>query len=336
MVKRYIYIDYIRVFSIFMVIVLHCICDYYNNLINAEKTLWTILGFVNEITRTGVPLFFMISGFLLLNSNITNIRVFYKHRLLKIGIPFLIYNLIYYLNSPAKKSLGVFLTEFFNSGSSYHLWFIYSILLIYLFVPFIKMAVEKCDLKQVILFLLLLTFQTTIKPFINTVFNGFYVYLSEDGVVGYFGYIVLGYILGKYDFNNRIKCVIYIIGILFMFITPIISMSSAVKTGEFLFHGGYSLNHYVEASAVFLFFKEKVNCENKVIYKLSEATLGAYFIHVLILEKIRLISFKVAPCVEMLIWIFSVTVLSFLWGYIVKCSKYIQFYHIKIKNLKKM
>lgn len=313
---RYIYIDYIRIFAILMVIILHCVCDYYNNFSNVRKDLWFILGFVNEICRTGVPLFFMISGFLLLNKEIKDIKTFYKQRFAKIGIPFLFYNAFYYMTVPnADKSISGFLKEFINCGSGYHLWFIYSILFIYLMIPFIKMITDKCNLKMLIFFLLLVIFQTTIKPFMNVVFfDKAYIYLTEDGIVGYMGYLILGYILGKYDFEKKQKYLIYLTGILFMIVTPLVSMSNVVKNNEFLFHGGYALNHYVEAAAVFLFFKDYIHKKSYLVFMLSNASLGAYFIHVFILEQLKKVPMDLTPSNQMMLWIASTVVLSFLWG----------------------
>ena len=95
--KHYPYIDAVRVFAIIMVMVLHCIFEYYNDISNTQNTLWSILSYVNELTRTGVPLFFMISGFLLLNEDIKSISQFYKKRFLKVLVPFLIYDIFYYV-----------------------------------------------------------------------------------------------------------------------------------------------------------------------------------------------------------------------------------------------
>ncbi len=328
--KNYSYIDIIRVFSIFMVITLHCICDYYADLANAGRGLWHVIGYVNELTRVGVPLFFMISGFLLLSKDIPNIKAFYKKRILKIGIPFIIYDIFYYvyMSASAGRDISVsgFFAELLHNGSAYHLWFVYSILFIYLLMPFLRIIVKNCNLNSLILLFILAIFQTSIRPFINTMSGGgFYLFLTDDGITGYIGYVILGYILGTYDFSKHTRRIIYALSIASFVLTPLLTMNSAVKTGEYLFIGGYSLNHYIEAAGIFLWCKTNMHRESSLITKLSEYSFGAYLIHVFILEIIKPIPMDLTPSVTMLVWLAATVVLSFGWGAaekkLTKCAK---------------
>lgn len=319
--SHYSYIDFIRVFSICMVIILHCIYEHYNNLTNIEQKFRIMLGYVNELSRTGVPLFFMISGFLLLNGDIANIKAFYKKRILKIGIPFLIYDIFYYIFfcifNKNSISITVFLKELINCGSAYHLWFIYSILFLYLIIPFIKIIIDKISFKTTLWLFSIIIFQTTIKPFINTIFNGYiYVYLTEDGILGYLGYMLLGYILGSHKFTLKIKGLIYITGIVFFAAIPIMNTHSAKTNGIFPFNGGYTINHYAEAAAIFLFYKNRIHNSNKCISAIAFITMDAYFIHVFILELLKKYSsWNIGPFTMIILWIILTILLSFSWGF---------------------
>ena len=82
-----------------MVIVLHALGDYFYKESSFGSSLWWCLGFINEFCRTGVPLFFMISGFLLLKEDIPDIKEFYKRRFTKICIPLACYNVFYYVDN---------------------------------------------------------------------------------------------------------------------------------------------------------------------------------------------------------------------------------------------
>ncbi len=321
--NRWGYIDFIRVFAIVLVILLHCICDYYNNPANSATKSWYAFGFLNELCRTGVPLFFMISGYLLLRKEITDIKGFYKRRILKVCIPFLFYDIFYYIFLSyihhTDASVVGFFKELFNTGSAYHLWFIYSILFLYLLMPFIQMILQKIDLRLTVLFLVLVVFHTTIKPFINTVADGtLYIFLAEDGFIGYLGYAVLGYLLGTYRLPVKAEKAIYAIGLVFLIGIPILSMYRIHSGGDFLFHGGYSLNHYVEAAAIYLFCKKHIRGECRFIGRLSSVTFGAYFSHVFFIEVLKLFNWNTTPTVKTLAF-FSITLIScFLWGFVEK------------------
>ncbi|MBQ6998363.1 MAG: acyltransferase family protein [Clostridia bacterium] len=317
--KNYKYIDFIRVFSIFMVILLHCICDYYADVANAGRNLWYVIGYANELARVAVPLFFMISGFLLLSKDITDIKAFYKKRILKIGIPFIAYDIFYYIYMTVQAgrdiSVSGFFTELINCGSAYHLWFVYSILFIYLLMPFLQIIVKNCDAKKLIFLFLIAIFQTSIRPLINTFADGrFYLFLADDGITGYIGYVLLGYILGKYDLKKNTKRIIYALSIATFIITPLISMNRVLNTGDYLFLSGYSSNHYIEAAGIFIWCRDHLHKESKIITKLSHHSFSAYLIHVFFLEILKPIPLNLAPSSVMLLWFASVSVLSFAWS----------------------
>ncbi len=318
--KRFEYLDYIRVFATVMVIIIHCIYEYLGDFSNKGSILWTSLVFVNELLRTGVPLFFMMSGYLLLQKDITDIKAFYKKRFVKIAIPFLVYDIFYFiLNSIIYKtdfSVMRFLRELADRGSAYHLWFVYSILFIYLLMPFLRMIVSKCTVKTLFLFLVLCGFQTTVRPILNIIFNGkLHFYLTDDGIMGYVGYVILGYLMGNFNFSKKTEKIIYLLGIVSFILFPIWNIYTTETTGDLFFNGGYTLNHYIEAAAVFLFFKNHIHKSNKFISELSAVSFSAYLIHVAILNIVQLLDFGTDVGNTMLIWSVSVVFLSFLWGF---------------------
>ena len=316
------YVDAVRVFAMVMVILLHCICDYSNHSGNFGRPLWWITAFVNELTRTGVPLFFMISGFLLIDSvDVSNISKFYKRRFSKVAVPFLIYNVFYFCYFKIRNGEnlldGQFFTQLVNNGSAYHLWFVYSLLFLYLFIPFIKIIAERSSLKMLLAFFVLTIFQTTLKPFFNILFGEkVYFFLTEDGVVGYMGYAVLGYILGKYEVKWD-KAIITL-GLLAIPVFAVANFYGATQCNGFVFSGGYTLNHYIEATAIFLLFKNLNINKNKVLGLLSVLSFRAYLIHVFVIELFKPVFDDFSPSVMMLAMFILTLGLSFGWAYIVE------------------
>ena len=332
------YIDFLRVFAAIMVIILHAVSDYYLDSINFETRLWWVFTIVNEICRTGVPLFFMITGYLMLSkSKIVSIKDFYKKRIFKILIPFLIWDIIYYCYYRCINNLNIFDVAFFDelllTGSAYHLWYVYSLIFLYLLLPFIKIITDKCSLKLQILFLFLVILQTTVKPFINIV-TWTYFYFAPDGFIGYLGYMLLGNILGKFDFKKSTRIVIYILGLAGAALGIIGNYLYSVENGfNLIFNGGYMLNHFLFAGAIFVFFKyavQKANpSKNNFISKLSTLTLTVYFVHVLPIEIAKEHFYGLAPSTLALYKFLIALFASFIIAYIIESFKKIIFYRRK-------
>lgn len=317
---RLVYLDYIRVTATVMVMVLHCIYVYYESSENYGLPLWRFLGYVDEFTRTGVPLFFMISGYLTLSRDINDFGAFYRKRFAKVGLPFIAYDVFYYLvgsaNAGIEPTFEGYFKGFLVSGNEYHLWFVYSIMFMYLLAPFFRRIVVACNEGQIWFLVMLATFQTTLRPLFNYLFGsyGISLYLANDGFSAYMGYFILGYLLGTHAEGKWIKRTLYILGILSFVTVPYITAKSLMTDGTSFFTGGYTINHYLEAAALFLFFKEFANKPSRLITELSDVSFSAYLIHVFIIEFMREIPLGMSPLKLMSLYAAVAVVLSFLWG----------------------
>ena len=168
------YLDVLRCLAIFLVIALHCTAG---QIVRPElfgTRTWLACDIVNGFARMGVPLFFMISGFLLLSSGKTDdIRGFYIHRFSKLLPPFLFWDVLYYFETCAAggqaPGLLPFLQELTGQGSKYHLWFIYQIAGLYLLMPFLKKILDHSTRREQLAFLAVVLLQPTIFRFLNII-----------------------------------------------------------------------------------------------------------------------------------------------------------------------
>lgn len=164
--------DYLRALAILAVVLIH----------TTTKTLevgqydvlhlsWSL--FLNQIFRFAVPLFFLISGFLLeLNyKDNLNYLTYFKKRISKIFIPFVVWSVFYYaiiFKFPLFN--WNFLSNLLTGDASYQLYFIPTLLIFYLLFPFLHSLRIILFNKFVILFLLsielvLLAIDYYVKPF---------------------------------------------------------------------------------------------------------------------------------------------------------------------------
>ncbi|MBE6612471.1 MAG: hypothetical protein E7632_08260, partial [Ruminococcaceae bacterium] len=295
MKQRIFYLDLLRAWAIPCVVMLHCITPILANQGFYGSTSWHLAVALNEFCRTGVPLFLMISGALLLSDERSaDIGYFYKKRLPRLIFPLLVWHTVYYLaytfNSGGSFSLRDLLAGLTNNGSAYHMWFVYSLLGIYLITPFLRRITESCSMKALGVLLLILLFPGTLRPLWN-VTVGHYIYLFDPLMECYLGYFLFGYLLTRVKLTKLLRILAIVCGIggfLMGFLAS--ELSSTAEALRYPFNGGYELNHYLLAGAIFFLLRDLTEGREipafptKLAAVLSDTAFGVYWIHVLLLE----------------------------------------------------
>lgn len=282
------YLNYLRFGSILFVILLHSASPFVTNAAYYHLPSYKVVLAVNEIGRAGVPLFFMMSGYLLLRDSRTLECVpFYRRRMSRILIPLTIWNLVYgvhYGMTPV-----TVLENAINQGCAYHFWFLYTLLGIYLLAPFLKRIVDSCTRPQLWWFLLLIGFTGTLRPMFNTV-TPWYLYLFSPLMEGYIAYFLFGYLLGTMPSGGKRERW----AALFLTVTGFSLgffgnyLLSSPENLSLPFNSGYSINHFLLAGGIFLLAR---NCRwleypaFRAVGRLAASlTFQIYFVHVLIMD----------------------------------------------------
>lgn len=286
--------DSLRALSTIAVIVLHITSP----LLTSMKSLtnWWIGNIIESSVRFSVPVFFMLTGALLFDKEYT-IGVFLKKRFFRVIIPFLFWSIPYILYSLAikvvhKENLDLFIVftfviDQFKNGSFYHLWFVYTLLGIYLFTPVIGKWIRNSTSKEILYFLIiwLLTVLFT-YPFLSV----FETKIDLSNFSGYLGYCILGYYLRKVNIQNTLKK--DIIAIFLFFTGLIITIAGTyflfLLKGEKdeLYYSYLTLNVLMCAIGVYLYIKDKYvknQSVSKFLRVMNKFSYGIYLAHVLIL-----------------------------------------------------
>lgn len=172
--NRVYFLDYLRVMACFMVILVHCIEPFYLGdggtlIASRSDALWVTS--INSLLRIAVPLFVMISSYLLVPITGSTTE-FYRRRIKRVAIPFLVFSLAYAL-IPAWGSgdeidiidnLRVLTFNFLPLSG--HLWFVYMMLGVYLIMPIISPWLEQVSARGERIFLALWILATAV-PFIR-------------------------------------------------------------------------------------------------------------------------------------------------------------------------
>lgn len=293
------YLHVLRIFATCLVVLLHSIAPYLTDAALFGTGSWWLFNILSSAVRMGVPLFFMISGYLMLRSSRTlEIGPFYRRRIPRVLIPFLAWDVIYFiascLNGNPDVTFRRFLKELLWQGSSYHLWFVYTILGLYLLSPFLKRIVDSCTRRQLWAFLLVILLPVTVTHFLN-VFSPVPVYLSAPLIEGYTGYFLFGYLLGTAELTPNFRRLVYLGGLVGALLNVFGNyLSSSPEAVNMVFNAGYSATHYLTAGAVFVLARSAPAPGEKLqafLARWSGLTYGIYLCHALLLT----VSFNLLP-----------------------------------------
>ena len=138
--RRMAELDLLRCLAILMVVTLHAAAPLLSDPSLLGTPAWYFCLLLDPFSRTGVPLFFMLSGFLILRDSRTlQVGPFYRRRLPRLVVPLVLWNLIYALadswGTHRPFSLLEYLGSLLDRGCYYHIWFIYLLVGLYLLAP---------------------------------------------------------------------------------------------------------------------------------------------------------------------------------------------------------
>lgn len=306
-----------RAFACIMVIFLHITGPWLHKLRGVNHNVWGCLALAHTFTRFCVPVFIMISGALLLGRE-NNFMDFIKQKFMRILRPLLFWS-IFYISIFFLYDLytGIPITYHYlkniilNSivyGAAYHLWYLYLILSLYVFIPFISSFINKKSTSFLLIFILGWFMILTLAQYYET--NTILHYSRL--LIGYLGYLILGYALYTISIHRNwgimLSLVLIILGCMGSFI-PVYKYytSMSVVLDKWFYY--LNVNVVILSSGVFLFFKY-VNFEFILFDKIAKHSFGIYFIHlfyIMVLNKF--IVLHEFPLVAYLI-ILSVGVLS--------------------------
>lgn len=286
-----------------MVVLVHCSCFPFR--IPGEITPlvmvdWFASDVYGAIGYLGVPLFIILSGALLLTPTKADepMRVYYKKRFARVGLPMIFWTVIYF-----GWSFGVRGTPFsvYNmeqgllSGSYPLLWFLYLLVGLYLVTPMLRVFVKHVDHRKFTVLLSIWFVGTVITPIIHT-FTTFSFNPLSFVVLDWVGY----FLLGIYLINTKIRSLWAYLGLLGGLIVAILGdwflTASMGESYTGFFHGYLSFNMIIASAALFLLLTripqsriDRLNpTVNGVIHWIGQNTLPIYLLHIMILETLQL------------------------------------------------
>ena len=278
------FINVLKVLAMLFVVCMHVISKALPNYAVGTST-YNVLICLDILLRSSVPIFVLISGYLILNRKYTIKEVIFK--LIKYYIVFVIFNSMYMvldrvIINKVDFSPDLLRSIFIDSllvKTIYQMWYFKIIFLTYAFIPLFQYIISKKSfiIDTITLGILILLFQ--VIPWFIPVFYANYTYLLV-----FLTYFYLGYYLMKYTFKgeNIILFIFFLISYIYVYNKTVV-----------LDHDYYYLNFILFNTMFIAIFIFKVSKElerfltnktfNKIIKYLSSLNFPVFLFHGLII-----------------------------------------------------
>ncbi|KKG11026.1 acyltransferase [Methanosarcina sp. 2.H.A.1B.4] len=293
--ERYLWVDLIRVIATFAVVAIHVNADFICSWNKIPWVDWWVSDIYSAVTHFAVPVFIILSGYLLLDKQEDD-WVFFSKRFDKVVIPLVAWSMIYWIvvnnyNVFSVFTIG-FVRQFLADTIYYHLYFLYIIIGLYIFTPLLRRILANAKMHDIYYFLILWFLFTPFRQLIGLF--GYNFEIPLEATTGYLGYYITGYAIKKTPITDKI---IYLSGI--MAVTSIIgtivgSYILSINSGRFesFFISGLSITTVVYSICLFIFLRKVLDHMivstaimkiKNIISNVAVASMGIYLIHPILL-----------------------------------------------------
>ena len=333
--ERYDWIDIARCFAIFCVVLNHSIENIYDLSVGKFTDLSIgsqVFAFVAyTFGRMGVPVFLMITGYLLIDRDWTQKKClkFWKRNwgglLVCTEIWWVIYDVLLsvYYNIPINILSLVEDMLFVRKIDLAHTWYMPMILGMYILIPMVGMALQKFDIKYLLFPIIVFSAYSFGYPFLNMVSSILGMPLSLQFSLGFSGgvyglYIIYGYLIKKGTFKKIPKYIASLIGMIFFVLT--------VKMQVYAHKIGLNCNVWYDSvllmicavTMMVLFSKILPRIElsikvRHIIRNLSKNSFGIYLFHMLVLYFLKPFMLSNSWKYGVKFWVLMIAVFSISW-----------------------
>jgi len=295
------WLDTLRALATLGVIIIHVSSPLVNMAYGKNMPYWWVGNVVDSAVRFAVPVFLMLSGATLLVKEY-KLGEFYKRRFARVLIPFLFWMVVYWVYRWAMlkawqqphEPLAILtwaVKLFLKEGISKHFWYVYMIVFIYLFVPFLGKGLRKLNLSalsNILLLWVVLTFAFKSVPL------NMYGWSEGFGskLLGYFlyiGYLVLGYYLAQIPVSSqKIRFPVVVIYLLTVIVSAVTTyfFSQEARKIDLSMYSYLSINTIIQSIAFFMSIKG-ITVKNRYLSfvqsTISSYSYGIYLVHIMII-----------------------------------------------------
>ncbi len=289
------YIEGVRIFAILFVVLIHVVAIPLRSWSGDTVGSYQIYSLIYVIGSCGVPLFLMITGSLLLNpAKEISLNKIYCKMIPRILIPLFVWGWVFacmeiYFETRMLTISMPFqaLYRVLNNESWAHLWYLYMLLGVYIFLPLMKHLSDTLSEKMYLYTTYAMIIVGYILPTINKV-CGINITISVPLPLCYFATVWMGYFVERYKENKIYNKILYIFG----------SVSAVVLIISGIMNGVFGKNYYdviaqydnifVLGTAILIYMVVRKCLQNKSLPKwllsLAGCSFGIYLLHPVIIN----------------------------------------------------
>jgi surface polysaccharide O-acyltransferase-like enzyme len=297
MKTRILWLDGVRAFAIILVVLLHTVAPYLIQIDQIPNLYWDIGDLVDSFTRICVPLFFMISGYLFLGERSPKLKNYF-HILAALGF-YSVLALIY-IKLYQGMDIRNLVINIWAEPVIYHLWFFYSLLIVYLVAGLI--STRNLSLRAALIFstLCFIVLNPRLSHLTQLVGIKLDSLFQIDGTIIFFIlYAVIGSVLGRTDFSKG-AILILVLSLLYVISSLLITFltrQASFGAGKYIerYHDYNSILVFVGAVSIFTIFKAmdaKLKAVELPIRILAKYSLPIYGVHALFIDFLKRAGFR--------------------------------------------
>lgn len=295
--SKYLYLEILRIVACFFVIFNHTEGFSLYRQETPGSATFVIYSVLSLASKVAVPVFFGISGAVLLGKE-EKITDIYKKRVSKTAIALVLFSLFYYLCAVKSQaevfSVGLFFDRLFGEGWVLPFWFLYAYLAFLMLLPILRNLVKNMSPETVRYAFVLVVVFGVVKPLlerepISLHLNGSWdlSMLTETIVL----YPVMGYFLHNAEIKKKTVLVAVLNGGNLLLLVLSAFMATVSETGTELFTGFtliQFLTLFITAKCIFETRAVRGWAE-KFLISLGGCTFGIYLLHIFFVDKFALI-----------------------------------------------
>lgn len=290
-------IELLRTIAVIMVVAIH-VCSFNLRESTYGSLAWWTSNIIDAFSRAAVPLFVMISGFLLLDPSkqIISVKDFFQRRVKRIGIPLVFWSFAYILivlvfNHASDRPFRYIeiIKSIYIGAPFYHMWYLYMLIGLYLITPLVQSFIIHYSFRTIFTY----TIAFILLAAINCIeqkdlldFSSFFAFRT----LPYIGYYLLGYCIGKITISKKYTLPLLIVSLLATILGNYFA-GSATNYDTYFFRY-LSVNVIIYTLSIFTLIMTFKPSANQLIISTSKYSFGIYLIHPLIIKPIEHYSLK--------------------------------------------